>query len=274
MNDVPLDLPSDEFVDCWRAAGRHLDEQVQGGLNSWIRGHLAPPFLEHLSFRLGNRLFFVRLVDVDDRLDAPGSLSGLYRIADGCRGRACVMPMRRGPQGWQPVAAGWGLLDARTRRPVDPLAEVSAERIEMTDWELQDFAVQVVRQHLENQGRELMSWCSDPAVDPAIWFVGDDGPEWVLVRAARYPHDEALPPANLAAIAQRCASLGVRGHFASVSFAGVPELADLAMHGDAELAFDLDPDGEDDAMPLYRGHGADVLFNGLVAVQGLAADRH
>jgi hypothetical protein len=274
MNDVPLDSPSDEFVDCWRAAGLHIEEQAQGGLRGWIRGHLAPPFLEHLSFRLGNRLFFVRLVDVDARLDTPGSLAGLHRIADGCRGHACLMPMRRGPRGWQPVASGWGLLDARTHRPIDPPSEVTAERIEMTDWELQDFAVQVVRRHLEDQGRELMSWCSDPAVDPSIWFVGDDGPEWVLVRAARYPHDEAPPPANLAAIAQRCSAIAVRGHFASVSFAGVPELADLALHGDADLAFDLEADEDEDAMPLYRGHGADVLFSGLQPVQGLGAGRH
>jgi hypothetical protein len=31
---------------------------------------------------------------------------------------------------------------------LDPIAHVSDERIEMTDWELQDFAVQVVRVHL------------------------------------------------------------------------------------------------------------------------------
>jgi hypothetical protein len=28
-----------------------------------------------------------------------------------------------------------------------------------------------------------MSWQGNPSVDPSIWFVGDSGPEWVVVRA-------------------------------------------------------------------------------------------
>ena len=33
---------------------------------------------------------------------------------------------------------------------------ISDERIEMTDWELQDFAVQVVRDQLEKTGKRLL----------------------------------------------------------------------------------------------------------------------
>ena len=58
----------------------------------------------------------------------------------------------------------------------------------MTAWELHDFAVQVVKGQLEKEGYELMSSQGNPGVDPAIWFVGDSkGPEWIVVRAERYP---------------------------------------------------------------------------------------
>jgi hypothetical protein len=60
-------------------------------------------------------------------------------------------------------------------RPVDPRALVTDERIEMTDWELHDMAVQVVREHLQQQGFELMSWQGNPEVDPSIWFIGKSG---------------------------------------------------------------------------------------------------
>ena len=93
--------------------------------------------------------------------------------------------VRRGGS-WAPDASGWGLLDAQTGTPIDPVALVTDERIEMTDWELHDFAVQIVRGELQKDGKELMSWTGNPAVDPAIWFVGDTGPEWIVVRAARY----------------------------------------------------------------------------------------
>jgi hypothetical protein len=71
---------------------------------------------------------------------------------------------------------GWGLIDAETGRMlIDPISFVSDEKIEMTDWELQDFAVQVVRDDLKTSGRELMSWNGNPEVMPSIWFVGDQG---------------------------------------------------------------------------------------------------
>ena len=68
-----------------------LTRQVQGPLHSWLKANLNPPFLEHLSFRLGNQLFFIRIEDVDDKLEVPGSRDGIRAIADGCKGHACLM---------------------------------------------------------------------------------------------------------------------------------------------------------------------------------------
>ena len=89
----------------------------------------------------------------------------------------------------------------------------------MTDWELQDIAVQIVRQQLEKTGCELMSWQSNPAVDPSIWFVGNDGPEWVIVSFVRYPENQASAPKNWRSVAENCSKLSKRGNFASVGFA-------------------------------------------------------
>lgn len=61
-----------------------------------------------------------------------------------------------------------------------------------------------------------MSSHSNPQVDPNIWFVADmaRGPEWVVVRAARFPERRAERPANLDAIARNVAHMSRRGHFA------------------------------------------------------------
>lgn len=247
--DIEMRKVSEQFARCWQAAGRHIQTQVQGPSLSWLKVTLNPPFLEHLSFRLGNQLFFIRIEDVDERLQVPGSRGGLLSVATGCKGHPCIMPMCYRAGTWFPDAAGWGLIDARTGRPIDPMAHVSDERIEMTDWELQDFAVQIVRDHLEKAGRKLMSWVSCPEVDPSIWFVGDSGPEWVVVRAARYPKKKAEVPANWQQIAARCTKLGKVGHFASVAAAN------------ADDAFD--PSGAVAPEPLWRGHAMLVRFEGL-----------
>jgi len=245
FHGIEIQQPSEEFARCWCAAGRHIQTKVQGPLNSWLKANLTPPFLEHLSFRLGNQLFFIRIEDVDGKLEVPSSRKGLLSVADGCKGHACLMPMRYRAGKWEPEAAGWGLVDARTGKVLDPIAHVSDERIEMTDWELQDFAVEVVRVHLEKAGMKQLSWQSNPVVEPSIWFVGDNGPEWVVVRAVRYPKTRADLPSDWQQIAAWCAKLGKVGHFASVA---------VANWDDAFDPITTSPE------PLWRGHGMKVRF--------------
>ncbi len=248
--DVEMHRVSEEFARCYQAAHRHIDIQAQGRLFSWLRVSLYPPFLEHLSFRLGNQLLFIRFEDVEGQLEVPGSRKGLQAIAEGCKGHACLMPMRRRGGTWAPDASGWRFLDAQTGVPIDPVALITDERIEMTDWELHDAAVQAVRDELQKDGKRLMSWTGDPRLDPAIWFVGDAGPEWIVVRAARYPAPTENPPAHWKQIAERSAKLGKEGTFLSLSVASSPDA--------------FDPGGAVLPEPLWRGHKMFVRFEELV----------
>lgn len=251
MHNIEMQEMSPEFLKCWQAAGNHLNKQAQGGIQSWLRAHPYPPFLEHLSFRLGNQVFFVRVEDADKRIEGPGSMRGLMSIADGCKGHACIMPMKKKFLGgvWVTERGGWGLVDARTGAAVDPAMLITDQKIEMTDWELQDFAVQVVRDQIEKEGYQVMSWQGNPDVDPAIWFVGKSKrPEWVVVRAVRYPRNQATKPANWAAIAAGCAHMSNVGHFAQVAFASTDQ--------------PFEAKGET-PVPLWRGHGVHVRYSGL-----------
>lgn len=150
--------------------------------------------------------------------------------------------------GWAPALPGWGLADIGTGKLVDPVTMITDDPIEMTNWELQDFAVQVVRDWLSRQGRQLMSWQSNPEVDPAIWFIGDSGPEWVVVRGTRFPERAAPRPGNLAGIERQCARIGQKGHFASVAVC----CPDTLMTDER----------------LLRGHGMNVVFSGLEPIMG------
>jgi len=251
MHEIHTPDVTEEFARCWSAAGRHIQKQAQSPLQSWLRSSLNPPFLEHLSFRLGNQLFFIQLEDIDSRLQTPGRREGLFTIADGCAGHACVMPMRRVGANWEPTEAGWGLLNARTRQAVDPFALISDEKIVMTDWELQDFSVQVVREQLAKDGKELISWNGDPHIHPSLWFVGDSAPEWVVVKAVRYPSKEAVFPESLSDMTARFNELGHSGHFASLILISVDD------------PFDPDAAINGNVMPLYRGHGIHGKYKGL-----------
>jgi hypothetical protein len=250
MYEVETHDMTPEFLECWKAAGIHISNQVQGGLQSWLKATPYPPFLEHLSFRLGNQNFYIRVADVSGSIDGPGSERGLFAIADGSNGHACFMPMRKKLLGgWVPDRAGWGLVDARNGKDVNPIDLVSDEKIEMSDWELQDFAVQVVRTQLEKEGFEMMSWQGNPNVDPAIWFIGESRrPEWVVVRVSRDLEEEVVRPSNWKEIAAGCAPTGKIGHFAPVTVFS------------ADGLFDFE---SDEPAPLYRGHAMQVGYEGL-----------
>jgi hypothetical protein len=249
MHNIEMTVVTEDFARCWKAAGLRIQTQAQGQLQSWLRSHLNPPFLEHLSFRLGNQLFYIQVEDVEGVLATPGSLEGLLTIADSCAGHACLMPMKRVGQDWEHTECGWGLVDARTRLPVNPPALITDEMLEMTDWELQDLAVQVVRERIAKDGHQLISWNGDPRVNPSVWFVGaSGGPEWVLVRAVRYPEKEATDPENMTELKSHFDQMGFSGYFASVAIAN------------ADDPFDPLAKSNGNFVPLHRGCGMHIRY--------------
>ena len=244
MHEIKQESPSQDFVKCWQAAGLHIQNQSQDSIKIWIKADLNPPLLEHLSFRLGNQLFFIRLFDVDGNLEISGNLKGLQRIADGCKGFACGMPMRKKYDQWMPTESGWGLVNLKTDKVINPLDFVSDELIEMTDWELHDFAVQVVRNKLEQDGKKITGWNSDPEIQPSIWFKNGDELEWVVVKFSRYPNDKPNIPSNMATIAtsvMKMSNAG-KGFFASLSIVN------------GEDPFDPSAKESNNFLPLYRGY--------------------
>ncbi|MDL2259625.1 hypothetical protein LJB99_01950 [Deltaproteobacteria bacterium OttesenSCG-928-K17] len=242
MHDIYMAEVLDDFRRCYNAAGCHLQSQVQEGI-FWIKAIPTPPFLEHLSFRLANQLFFIHIYDVDGGFETPGTPEGLNRIAFETKGQPCLMPMKRQAGKWVAVENGWGLVHAVTGQPVNPVDLVTDELIQMTDWEVHDLAVQIVRDSLK--GRQIMSWCSDIEIQPSIWFVGDYGPEWIIVQALRYPAKSAPPPENLKDILKKCSRLSNRGHLARVGVAASDQRDNSA------------------PLPLYRGHCLNIQYTGM-----------
>lgn len=241
---------SSEFAQCWNAAARHLQQQGQGSLN-WLRANLDSPFLEHLSFRIGNQLVFVRVVDADESIDIPSTMEALFRIATACKGHACLMPMSKKSGEWRCVVPGWGLIDAGTDKWVNPVDLISEDLVEMTDWELHDFAVQVVRDKLKADGRKLISWQSDPEVNPSIWFEGANGAEWVIVKESRWPEDKPTLPKNVEEIAEMCRPMGKIGNFAAVAVAS------------ANDPFDSTAKTSGNFVQLNRSEGLCASYDGL-----------
>jgi len=249
VHDIYMEDPTQDYIDVWAAAGKHLTAISQGAI-SWIKSDPMPPFLEHLSFRLGNQIFFLRIEDVDNAIRVPGNQDGLFSIADGYQAIACILPMKKIGLEWRTVMSDWGLIDAHTRKPFNPVNLISVEKITMSDWELQDFAVQVVRNYLTEQGFEIMSANSHPGVNPSIWFVRNNIPEWVIVSYALFPATEVTLSSSIDEFLSTPSFVTNVGNKASVFIASSDEMSNES----------------GTPIPLYRGHELSVRFDGLESI--------
>ena len=248
MFEIEMTEVSNSFKKCWLAAGDLIDSQEHPFQFGWLKADLNPPFLEHLSFRLENQLFFIRIDDVDGKIKGPGNPNGFKIIANDCKGFPCRIPMKYHDDIWKPVLPDWGLVDDNTGKSINPVSLITEEKIEMTNWEMHDFAVQVVRDHvIEELGFQLMSSQGNPSVDPSIWFVGETGPEWIVVRSSKLPSHQASHPSNLDDISSRCSEISDIGNFASVILINAEETFEEF----------------NSPLSLWRGHGIHVSFQGL-----------
>ncbi len=241
MYHVDQGEPSEKFQLAWHSAGVYLQNLGKNEL-TWLRADLHLPMAEHLSFRLGNQLFFV-FVEAEEYsfVDRKRLFLDVSKEANAV---PCLMSMVKEGDGFQPSKPAWGLVHAETNELVDPHNFVSNEPIEMTDWELHDFAVQVVKDQLIKEKKNVFAAQSATNIDPSIWYEEAGENYWVVVRAARYPESEASLPQNIQSIQANCAAKGRAGYFASVG-----------------VACAENPDGN-----LFRGQGMYVSYRGLDAI--------
>ena len=153
------------------------------------------------------------------------------------------MPMRFAAGSWTPVSEGYGLRHAETDEVIIPDDYKPDGPVLMTAWEIQDFGVKVVIDHIENDlGYKVLMSQSHPDLSPSIWFKGEHGKEWVVVHTSAYPDTKPIFEYDVQDVAEDCTKSlwGIVGHLAEVSFCS----------SDQEFYEGSKP------LPLLRGEGA------------------
>ncbi len=250
MYEIPNPKPSKAYIEAFNAAGNHIQSMSRRHNTElrWLKAVPYGPSLENISFFYGGQAYFVQLFDAEGIETFPGGTQdGLLRIAKGYKGFACYMPMHRGPGGWEPIYPGWGLVDAATGKPIDPLLLKTIEPVLVTDWELHDFAIQIVRDDLQKEGRTVLSWNSDPDIWPSLWFGNADSMEWIIVMEHRYPETAAVPSFDFDSAVVALRQRGYHGYYTDIGFS-----AHNQQVGEEPLA-------------LLRGQGAIINYKGLTS---------
>lgn len=217
MNQHPIQYlmdrpePSELFLEARQMAGGQLQELFSQFDNSpiptrhngftWIKAELTYPSFDHLTFAFKNSIFSVLI----ELIDEAGS-----SLADNQKDRwikACtennLIPclfkikckaMADGFFDLSPMNEVWNLFDVEGHALVDPFDVATEDPMEMSAWELQNFSIQVLRQHIEEQGHEVLSFCDLPEVNPQIWFRDlEEKTSWVIVQ---YSTEKEVPKAD------------------------------------------------------------------------------
>lgn len=185
----------------------------------WIRNEITYPSFDHLVFRFKNMVYSV-YIDFIDRSHGYGlTVKKEYleqiRICENNNMIPCLYLLD--PKTMTPPSRGLNLINTATREPVDPMEISTDEPVEMSDWEMHNFAIQVAIQDLINKGFEIGSFCDYPGIAPNIWFSRKEPvtPSWAFVRF----HKGQPAPSNQIRIPDCHERLKqFPGYYASVTF--------------------------------------------------------
>lgn len=237
------------FMDAWRAGGQHFQNFFGKNL-IWINPSPFNSMGTHLTFRLKKTLFFV-FVDMGAS-DFIRQRELFLHFSRNANAVPCRLPMSFQKKQWLPSYGQSGLLDAFTGENLNPFDIASDEEVEMSDWEVHDFAIQIVANYISENIGEVKNAQSNPKIFPAIWFQSDSQTSYVIVSAVRYPVKRALYPDNMDEIVHSFQSFECSGFFASVGIA----------HTDQKKAKNTD------IIPLWRGDAMNSNFPGIEAING------
>jgi len=258
MQELKVPEVSREFIELFRAARQHL-QHVGGDTLDWLRTDFNFPFRDHLSFRLGNRLFFMLVASAEEDIESPGSLEALEELAAEANGIACLLLMTRSEDGqFKPLGQGYSLFALDFETPIEPERLVTEELVIISDWELQRCATQAMMMHLEKYDLPILASEVDPQGAPAIWFRSADGhPNWIVIRGLRFPHRDAPMPSGWAEKVKFMAEKvpNSKGFFGIVTIASPDD--------------NFDPQATEHLCPLYRGQQYPMKVVGLKGLEPL-----
>lgn len=259
--------PSEAFLQARHVAGCRLQEQfTKHGGNlppqrdfKWVKTEMTWPSFEHLTFAYGNQVFsvLVELVDGPGSLSQPNEVQRCLDASSEHRLVPCIFPVDA--RTLRPRSVGWNLLHLVDRQPVEPAAWTSETRVEMSEWEIRNFCIQVVRGHIEDKmGATIQSFCDVIGIDPQIWFEDASGAlNWVIVR--HYPIIKGDETNEWIPFVQTNPRLTeYDGFLAAVSLAS----AEPFIYDSAGEIVPLSERFSGKA-PLYRGDGFYIKFDGL-----------
>lgn len=190
-----IDRPqeSELFLNARNVMGRFIQQKMyeNGGFDNgfaWLRKELTSPSFDDMNFSYKNKVFSL-LVELKDNGAniLPESRKKIFQEV--CSKNdliPCIFPID--VKQLKPLGKNWNLYHLITNEPIDPIIIASDEKVPMSEWEYNNFAIFQVMQYLNKQGLKIHSFCDAPDITPQIWFQDKEGKTaWIIVKYVMYP---------------------------------------------------------------------------------------
>jgi hypothetical protein len=263
--------PSEIFLSARQLAGVQLQDQFNVNKNKnvnssydgfkWIKAEMTYPSFDNLTFAFKNSIFSV-VIELIDKKGSSFTNQQKDRLLKACEENnmiPCLFKLKfreltnnflgrlMGDKNQLDydltvLEQGWNLYDAKTNQKIDPSNLASVEPTRMSKWELSNFAIQIVRNDIEKEGNQILSFCDLPEVNPQIWFKNKKGETcWIVVKHTKNESD--LNYKEWIGLEDRSPQLKpYDGYFASVQFYSM---------------------NTNSTTELFRGDGMSINYKGL-----------
>jgi hypothetical protein len=202
--------PSPVLVEARQLAGQHLERQFKYRYNKnidehknyrWIKSEWTYPSFEHFTFAYKNKLFpvFIELIEDGKSSMTENNIVNLVNSSKKYNLTPCVFKMKivsyqnnryenRSSYNMNnnyifPLSNGWNLYDPLTGDNIIPEDLGNELPIQLSDWEMLNFAIQIVIDDIKKKSWKIFSFCDLLEINPQIWIEDNFGRRsWVIVR--------------------------------------------------------------------------------------------
>ena len=256
-NPLLLDrpVPNKQYLQDRTKAGMHLEHkfsEFEGLCDKhedfrWIKSKLSYPAFDDITFAYRNQIFSVIVKRTNDEHRVLKQDKKINNLIRECRNNnliPCIFPISS-KTGSPLYPDTWNLFNVITGKFVNPIQQSSDKLIEVSKWELNNWAIQIVSDYIKGKKCKLLSFCDVLGIDPQIWFEDNHGDKcWIKVIYATYPDTGEIDSFSFSFEKWPSEVLKHRGFIAKVSFCN----------------------SENPSDKIYRSKGAFVSFKGIVQI--------
>ena len=205
--------PPEKIINARQLAGHHIEQQFKFRYDNnldehknfrWIKSEWTYPSFEHFTFAYKNALFpvYVELIEDGKSLMSEKEITNLVESSKKYDLVPCVFKMKvitfennkfshhcsynNENNLFYPLSNGWNLYDPLTNRDIIPEAIATESTKYLSEWELMNFAIQIVRDDIKKKGWKIYSFCDIPEINPQIWIEDNFNKRcWVIVRVIK-----------------------------------------------------------------------------------------